>query len=255
MGQRFQVFVKMQNPTIKLVAKYKSINKHQSSKEEIENLQAQIEKYKEAFGSNRFTTFAWHHQWLYGRSALVAAQNILHLSKYASEDTNPFSNDSSYEAEELISITTHCLSLFNNKLAMHIGRYGIEGFRFLNFQQPEIRNDISLGDNNDGILVINTLNNSYCFLNIGGDSTINQLPKLVPVDAAKYVRLYYPEIETDSTTANLPESIKERQQVFINNNRINKLFIKELASYKVLNKQELIKMFPKTFNEDKCRSI
>jgi hypothetical protein len=70
---------------------------------------------------------------------------------------------------------------------------------------------------------------------------------MVPVSAGQYVRLYYPEQQTDSNTANVPESIKEQEAYFTNNRRMNKLFTKPFNAYRLMTKSELKKLFPASF--------
>jgi hypothetical protein len=131
MGQRHQVFVHFISPLQKLEANYKSAKKFNAKKEDLEKMSCQIEKYQIAFGKGILTTGCWHNQWLYGRSSLLSALNILHLNKFSADSSsNPFGKDSYFQGDEIINLITHTLGNFNNKLACSIGRCGIENFHF-----------------------------------------------------------------------------------------------------------------------------
>lgn len=250
MGQRMQVFIHMPNPIYKVIKEYKSGKKHNASQDDLKKIEYQIQKFKIGFGMSKNINLVYHNQWLYGRSSLLSGANILHYISNATNNSNPFNGNGEYSGDEQINLITHILSAFTCKLAKKISRYGIERFHLLNFKEPYMRERLDAGDNNDGVLVINTVENSYCFANIGGDSTINQLPLLHPVNAVTYVRLYYPECAEDSATVDLPSDLEERRKIFTDNKRFNSLFTKAYEPYSLLSKSELSKMFPGTlFNE------
>lgn len=60
MGQRHQIFVKIANPA-------KHLHAQPAEKRELEK----------EFGTDEFTVLVWHHQWLFGRSALANALRLL----------------------------------------------------------------------------------------------------------------------------------------------------------------------------------
>lgn len=243
-----QIFIRIKNSFQNLNSEIKNTSKDywDNNKQKKEQLLRRIAEYKEAFGEEPTTTYVYHHQWLYGRSALLGLINVLTIAKYGEDHNNPFKENSYFTGEESIHAVKYTLSLFNSRLASLIGRVGIEGFRLLNFNEPEMREDFSRGDNNDGVLIIDAISHKYAFVNIGGDSTINQLKRLDPVSAERYVRLYYPQNATDSATNCAPKD-GDFENYWRTNTRINRLFIKALAPFEVLSTEELIKLFPKVY--------
>ena len=248
MGQRLQAFIYCLNPTNGLKEQFKSLKKYNGDKQEVEKLSLKIENYEKAFGTKQHCIIAYHHQWLYGRSSLLAAANLIEFNQNCDKESNPFKNSKDISGDEYLALLTNLLGLFKTKLAKMIGRFGYENFRLLNFIDPCMRTDCTAGDNNDGIFVVDCENDSYCFVNIGsGDSTISQLPVLEPFDADRYIRLYYPIEISGSTTANIPENKSEQEIYFNNNRRLNQCFTKPFKDYRVMTKKELKKLFPVSF--------
>lgn len=248
MGQRLQAFIYCQNPINGLKEQFKSMKKYGGNKKELEQLNEKIERYTIAFGTKPHCVISYHHQWLYGRSSLLAAANLIEFNQNCDKESNPFKNSKDISGDEYLSLLTNLLCLFKTKLAKTIGRFGYENFRLLNFIEPYMRTDCTAGDNNDGIFVIDCINDSYCFSSVGnGDATISKMQVLEPFDANTYVRLYYPIEMSDSSTANIPESKTEQEIYFNNNRRLNQLFTKPFKDYRVMNKEELKKLFPVSF--------
>jgi hypothetical protein len=252
MGQRLQAFIYCPNPVNGLKDRYKSLKKYNGDKQELEQLRLKIQQYTLAFGSKHHCIIAYHHQWLYGRSSLIAAGNIIEFNQNCEKNSNPFKTQTEITGEEYLTLLTNLLSIFKSKLAKTIGRYGYEQFRLLNFESPNTQQCCDTYDNNDGIFVVDCINDSYCFANVGNsDSTISQMPVLEPFDADRYVRLYYPNEISDSTTAYIPETNPEQEIYFNNNRRLNRLFTKPFKSYRVMTKNELKKLFPASFENTK----
>lgn len=248
MGQRSQVFLYCINPCNGLKDQFKSLQKYGRDKNELELLKSKIEKYEQAFGTKPHTVISFHHQWLYGRASLLACSRIIEFNKFCEKESNPLKSQTEISGDEYLNFLINLLGIFNSKLAKAIGRFGIEHFRLLNFIDPDMRTDCTRGDNNDGIFVIDCMNDSYCFTSVlSGDATISQLSPMVPVTAGRYVRLYYPEQQTDSNTANVPEGIEEQKAYFTNNRRMNNLFTKPFNDYRLMTKSELKKLFPASF--------
>jgi hypothetical protein len=243
-----QIFISTINPLQSLISERNNTadTYWKKNADRKRHLIQRIDEFKKAFGEERTTIFAYHHQWLYGRSALLGLINILTIAKNAGENNNPFSESPYFPGEERVNAIKYTLSLFNSRLANLIGRIGIEGFRLLNFNQPEMKDDFTRGDNNDGVLIIDSVSKKYAFINIGGDSTINQLPMLEPVTAEQYVRLYYPQNAKDSLLISAPTDEKN-ENYWKTNTRINKIFIKAIARFEVLTKGDLKILFPKTY--------
>jgi hypothetical protein len=247
MGQRSQVFVYCINPVNGLKEQFKSLKKYNGEKNELEQLKLKIEKYEKAFGTKQHCIIAYHHQWLYGRSSLIGISNLIEFNQHCDKESNPFKTQTEITGDEYLNLLTNLLGLFKTKLAKVIGRYGYENFQILNFQEPNMRNDITLGDNNDGVFIVNCINDSYSFVNIGGDSTISQLSTMIPFSAYEYVKLYYPEQNSDSKTANIPESTVEKEEYFKSNRKMNRLFVNPFNNYRVMAKNELKKLFPASY--------
>ncbi len=249
MGQRSQLFVYCLNPVKGLKDQLKSLKKYNGGKAEYDKLKLRISEFENAFGTKEHTIIAYHHQWLFGRSSLQAAANLIDWNINTEKDSNPFKCHNEISGNEYLNLLTNILSLFNNNQAKLIGRYGFEHFRLLNFIEPSMRLDCRAGDNNDGVIIFNCIDDSYCFLNIGtGDSTVSQLTEMIPCSADQYVRLYYPIEANDSKTANVPKSNKEQETYFNNNRRMNRLFTKPFENYRLITQAELKKMFPTAFN-------
>lgn len=249
MGQRLQAYIHTWNPARLMRENYKAQGKKywKGNVEEQKGVLEKIEKFELAFGKGKTTVLAFHHQWLYGRSALLAASNVLEFIRCSNQDNNLFSYKINQEAESLPTTVKTILSMFTNKLAFAIGRFGIEHFHLLNFTEAEIRHDFTLGDNNDGIFIIDTIGHKYCFMNIGtGDSTISKLPVMTPQTANEYVMAYYPECLTD-TVMNDSSDINKMECEVIQNKRMNKLFLRSFQNVGLLSEVELVKIFPKVY--------
>jgi hypothetical protein len=98
-----------------------------------------------------------------------------------------------------------------------------------------------MGDNNDGITIIDTINNKYCFMNIftypdsfnrPNLNDVRGLPSMTPVDAETYVRAYYPK-DVSSTREN----------------EVIEGLIKEFEGFELLTEKELKKDFPKVYED------
>ncbi len=238
MGQRLQVFIHIHNPAIKLLSEVTALTRRKASGEQVDRkrLVVQMQAYETAFGNGETTNIAYHHQWMYGRSALVAASNVLLFNKY-SDHGNPFKPENEFSGATIIDAISHVLSSFNCPLARKINSSGLEPFRLLNFVEPEFQKDCCRGDNNDGIIVIDCINHKYGFVNIHGDSTIEQLPYLEPVSAEKYVKLYYPECNDDSRTANISEKTEsDILEHYRQNRQLNKVFLRPFKEFPVMTK-------------------
>jgi hypothetical protein len=248
MGQRFQVFIHCLNPVISLKKELEVIQKYSVEKKKIKHLSSEVKRYTKAFGCNDYTTIAYHHQWLFGRSAVHAASRIVAFNQFTKAEANPLKSVTPINGEELLQFQRHLLSLFNSKLAQLIGRFGLEKFQILNFNQPDIRHDCTSVDNNDGIVVIDCIDDRYCFLNVGtGDTTISQIPVLEPCSAEQYISLYYPTEISQGKTSNVPDTNIEQLQYFNTNRRVNRLFLKPFKNYELMSRSDLEKMFPDSF--------
>ena len=89
---------------------------------------------------------------------------------------------------------------------LHPRGVGIEKMTFLNSECIEdgkydskwdMRLNFTMGDNNDGISIIDTIERKYCLMNISTYdmeyACVNRLKSLIPSSAEDYVHAYYPE--------------------------------------------------------------
>jgi len=238
MGQRQQIFIRIENPTKK--------------EEFLENVfpygknEKDVRLLKAVFGEKDTTILPFHHQWLYGLTSVAMLSKILNIIKNASGEFNPFSKDfikPQYDPKGnglikgFIETVTHLINFQDSqKVAELTGRYGLESFYFLTLdsfdedynREKDMCNpaeDCSCVDNNDGIIIIDAITNKYAYVNLGfGDSTILTLPELRPITALDYVKAYY----------------EDEKEIFD--------LTKELTdNFDVLTIEELKEIFPKNF--------
>jgi hypothetical protein len=236
MGQRHQVFIKMLNP-LKMERNY-------FSKEE-------KKKANLLFGNEKTTILAFHHGWLFGGSAVVNAIDILDFSdkETMADYNNPFNENYAFQCmygkcgvDNFIEKVTMLLNVKKNPL-MPRG-IGIEDFFLINGECIDnkgkrnvkscFREDFTIGDNNDGITIIDTIERKYCFMNIYeqevGADRIYSLPQLQPCSAEEYLNAYYPP----------------RRKKFDNRKKVLALF----KNYQVLTLDEVKKMYPSVYKEE-----
>lgn len=233
MGQRHQTFILINNPV-------KSSNNRMSKEDN--------SRAKKMFGSRNHTVLALHHQWLYGRSAVVNVKNMLDITRPSDNVyKNPFAKDCVvYELDEWIKQVMMMVQVQPNPL--HPRGIGIEGMHFLNGEcldengkydsRWDIRKDFTLGDNNDGVSIIDTIKRKYCMMNIftydldleDGEEPdgIYALPSMIPCSAMEYATAYYKgedDVEGNKEVCDL------------------------LSENEVLSLSEVKKLFPKSFKE------
>lgn len=231
MGQRHQIFLKIYNPV-------KSSNNKLKGEE--------LSKAKKMFGTSTYTILALHHQWLYGQSAVVNVKNMLDITRESENSYhNPFTKDFvMYSIDEFIEKAMMMLQVQPNPL--HPRGIGIERLIFLNKEcfdcdgkyvpSWDMREDFTLGDNNDGITIVDTISRKYCMINIftydvsdklEEDYTgIYNLPSMTPCSAMEYAEAYYPDEESNKEICDL------------------------LSENKVLTLEEVKKLFPKCYKEN-----
>jgi len=221
MGQRHQLFILVNNP-VKLKRNYANDTDKKLA--------------RKMFGSGKYTMLAIHHQWLYGRSAIYNIKHIFNLTENMNEYNNPFSDG--YAFESLESYIKDVMMLLQVQInPKHPRGTGIERMIFLNSECIEngkydsrwdMRLDFTMGDNNDGISIIDTIERKYCLMNICeqevGSNSVYELSKLEPSSAIQYVNAYYSNIDDLEENAYCNELLK---------------------NYPILNLKEIQKMFPK----------
>ncbi len=202
MGQRHQIYVAVKNRNVK------------TEQDEI------------MFGTKETTVFAYHHQWLYGRSALFMAGKVIEM---ADLEYSPIKIGYEFPTSAEMYEFMQWLLMIDNKY--HGGEKG-SGYHYviplLKYSDgertiPEMyRNYIDRGDNNDGITILDIQNRKYCFMFI---DDYHGVKKYQPLTAQQYVDTYYPD----------PSNEVKR---FIN------LAVKSV-SWELLTMDELHQLFPK----------
>ena len=171
-----------------------------------------------------------------------------------SKDFSNFPYSQKYEEDKvdafMLLVETLLFNLFDIKFANMGARFGIErvidlvGENYnretakLDTKHGDYRKDFSLGDNNDGIIIVDAVENKYCFMDIGCCSTLENLPSFTPLTAKEYVEAYYPTslkvlIKTDETK-DLKANIRKVKFV-------EKVFKK----FNLLSVEDVKEMFPK----------
>jgi hypothetical protein len=259
MGQRSQLYLKLEN-----IGKSWATNiKLENSKEWLDRLPEYIEKqeiyekWKQMYGDKETIIVALHSQWLFGRSfVLVAAQIMFAVKSFHSgyDSRNPLSEERDIlkNPNEVIDwIKNYMQNLFDYELSKY-ARASIERLTLLNEEHIEdnelsYSNSCLIGDNNDGIVLMDFTSKvpKYCFMNIHGDSTVEQLPYLCPVDAHTYLKAYYSEDLEILAKKDEEKTIDKTKGEQKNNIRINKKFLKRFNGYSVLKEEEVVAMFPK----------
>jgi hypothetical protein len=260
MGQRSQIFIRLENIGKSWANDLELNNSDKWSDKLPEYIKHQetYKKWKQMYGEKDTIIVAFHHQWLYGRSFVMVASNILFAVK---------SLNSSYETENILHpeyrnlenpnqsiewIQNTLSNMFDFELSKY-ARSGIERFLLLNEKHLDedfenaYSDNFTLGNNNDGVLLMDFTfkNPKYCFVNIEGDSTVRKLKYLKPVDAHTYLRAYRPEVLTDCSEEELEYARENNKPInHAENIKINKKFIKRIKGFKTLSVEELITMFP-----------
>ncbi len=218
MGQRHQVFIRIKNPI-------KGSRTFWSDEDK--------KRGRKLFGNGNYTTLAFHHQWLYGRSAVVNIQSIIEFTDNMSEYTNPLHEGyMSNSLDDYINTITMVLSV--QKHPMHPRGYGIERFHFLNDDDTDynIKDNFTWGDNNDGVTLIDIEKRTYCLVNIFDYDkeygSVYSLPSMQPSSALDYINAYYPDEDSH-----------------------NEQFLSELGliDTKVMTLSDIKKMFPKMYKK------
>lgn len=269
MGQRHQIYIRIPNPM-----------KNKEFVEDLKNFDTEKKQFSHAkrfFGTDKTSILAFHHQWLFGMTAAAVCHNILqevfkseHPQHIFSKeiDSCPYPtrfNSGTDKIDGYKELVKAILFIQDNlQFAENGARYGIQDAFFTNeecyndkgkLEYGDCRKDFRIGDNNDGIMIIDCITKKYCFMNIGfGDSSVMKLPELVPVSAGRYVRAYYP-----TTEKSLEKYVKE-EECGNDKTKIQELLTKHLYSvnfvieqfknFKVLSREEVAEIFPTVYSEN-----
>ena len=252
MGQRSQIYLRIKNPM--------------KNKEYVATLDDKgIVAAKLVFGNKKVSILPYHHQWLFGLTFVGMVHNILsEARKNYSNPFHPFSSNfnfntypknflghtkknvvSNTNVQHTLDLVNHFISFQGNKdIAEKTGRYGFERFTYIGLEHIDLatgkvsqkgthaQNDCTVGDNNDGIAIIDLIEQKYCFVNIfdyddDDADGIYSLYSMQPLEAKVYTKAYYPDID-------------DLEKV---------LFAKDLMQdFQVLTMVELSKILPNNFN-------
>jgi hypothetical protein len=243
MGQRHQIFIRIENPV-----KYKNSLYNDSEKKKLRKL----------FGGAKYSVIALHHQWLYGRSAIAMLHSILNVTnKETMGHNNPFNSEGYYfkdGVDDFIKDIMGCLQLMTCPLAPR--GIGIERMHFLNDEDGDIRKNFTYGDNNDGITIIDTIENKYCFMNIFsqevGGSGVYGLPSMTPSSAMDYMNAYYGVTKESLGTYYTKDKTDVEIQELIENNKLGNAELESLLNetkVTLLSLKEVKKMFPNVYSK------
>lgn len=288
MGQRHQCFIHMQNFSKKFYETELSANQEKEAGKsgklsEYMEIMKQKEDDDKAFGEKNNTVLAWHHQWLYGRSAPLACLNVLDFLDGTNDkdvSTNPFSSEygkyyRGITPKERVKTITSVLAIFRDReLHPYTRNNGVERFSFLNYEEPEMRQDFTRGDNNDGIFIIDVATKKYCFMNIYKQdkkrTSSAALPQLQPMSAIDYIEAYFPSTMTIGAKSHIKwlqgkenrknfsdrgfspaavdvevhKEILEYEKEMKESIKINKKFANRFKKYEVLTIEEVATMSP-----------
>jgi hypothetical protein len=273
MGQRHQIYVRIHNPL-----KNKSVVEDLKS---FDSKGAQLKHAQKVFGTKKTSVLAFHHQWLFGMSAAAVCNNILREVDKSSSPVHILSKEierlpypSNYNGEKdkvdgfMEVVEALLFNQFDTEFAEQGARYGIERVCDLvdeqfdrkkgtmDIKRGDYRTDFTLGDNNDGITIIDVVEKKYCFMNIGfGDSTVMTLPALVPIPAEKYVNAYYATQKAKLGEYYIEDVCKNDEtkiQELLQENKESVKFVKEkFAKRTLFTLDELKKIFPKVYKKTK----
>lgn len=256
MGQRHQIIIQTENP-----------------KSDLGELSA---PYKRALGRRKVANFAFHNQWLFARSALITASNVLDMAALMSLDgsdyNNPLSKDrarSRYHGDQGLLAWTKELAFVHgfippSKNTEFRGAGMVSTSPLLEEciedgvydESGDNAKFFDIGDNNDGVTIIDCINKKYCFLNISsynyaekGDvnQDVDDLPYLKPASAAEYLNVYCPESVKSMSSYRKQQALESGstpRAEAAQNKKDNAPIIAMLEPYEVLTVKELCKMFP-----------
>ncbi len=265
MGQRQQIFIRVKNP-MKNEEFLKNVQSCCSDKKE-------VARAKRFFGNKKYSILALHNQWLYGLSSVSLLINIMNEVKNAKGEYHPFSLDFNNPphpkdirtGDKIDGYIETVLSLIDNQhnsdIADMTGRFGSLNSYFMNEEcydkngkkkYQDVRENFFYVDNNDGILIVDTITQKYCYMNIGGDSTVEKLPRYKPVSALEYISAYYPTKKEHLGSTDITDESKTLQEIYEElkeHKPIAELVVDLTETYQVLTEKELLKITPTTFKE------
>ena len=173
-----------------------------------------FKKYTKEFGLQQHTVLGFHNQWLFGYSACATACQIMNYVKgslnkqITDEDYNkkeiPFYNQYYEEfrgrgvedkCKHLIDFTSSLINILTHPIVVETGNVTFQKSFYLNDDENWFFTDYSCGDNNRGVLIVDTIKQKYCFVNFQRKG----LPQYVPLKASEYILESYKDEKSIET--------------------------------------------------------
>jgi hypothetical protein len=202
-------------------------------------------------------TIGIHHQWLWGRTAARSLANLLKFVANQGE-YGPFTSNGGRDAmsalEAIYSVdvdsgyfhSVHPLWKWDNeskgpKVGVH----------------DECCADPTLGDNNNGITVIDLSGEKpkYCFMSVGhleclGEGQENNYTNFKPIDIDQWMTLHYPTYKDGETCGcetctKEPKYKKGHDKAIKANGEACRALVDFISKFEVLTKAEIKRIFPK----------
>ena len=238
MGQRQQIYIKIDNP-----AKYSRLWDEKEKK-----------KLRALFGNGKYTIVALHHQWLYGRSSVATLIDLLNVTnKETMGDSNPFNTETMIRTAD--SFANELMMMIQvSRCPLAPRGIGIEHMILLNIDEPIHRTDFRQGDNNDGIMIIDSIERKYCFMNTWKKTNhrASKLQPMKPSTAKQYMKCYYGETINQLTEYDTEGKDVSELTELINDNKKGNKELNDLlneSNVTLLTEKELKKMFPKVYTK------
>lgn len=250
MGQRHQQFINVTNP--------RKLSRN--------------DEFKMFNGRRKNIVLPFHNQWLYGRRAPLAALRVLEHTVHLNEkDRNGKDNmHSNYHTPFTYGGMRYSFDNFKKYISSiefilnyskdgdgDIDAPGFGGSWFLGDDEYKtMSEDFTMGDNNDGVTLIDVTTNKYCFINISnyndGDDELSHnvwdLPYMQPVDALTYMRAYYGETKETANPYHIEHCRDEGQSIeeyLKEASELNASIAKRFEGFEVMTLADIKKMFPK----------
>lgn len=192
-------------------------------------------------------TIGIHHQWLYGKTALKLLKQYLEFNAIKDAEDKKF--DSFTRNYDQLEKLAACYSL----LAAEGYYHGV--YQFTEENDKDCLADPRLGDNNDGITVIDLSKPEieYCFMSIGHIEATNgeNCRVLKPLSAIEYVTYYYPHWQKGLVQSRSDDKLEPCPELQAEISALAEFF----KGYKVLSLARVKKIFPKMFKDEKSKPV
>jgi hypothetical protein len=213
-------------------------------------------------GQKDWCILPFHNQWLYGRSALQNALNVLqHTSQFTTKEktdpksytgyNTPFAYNGIRVNFQVFERYISAIEFIMNYIPVRT-QYADAGLGSGFFEaSPEMTHDFTLGDNNDGITIIDAIESKYCFMNINENSSMDELrysasdlPYLTPCTAHDYVSKYYGETLETCNPYYIEKAKIPVDELLQKHKTDNAKLHKKFNKFKLLTYTDILNMFP-----------